>query len=205
MTRKVTNLEILFAVLTVASCLTGSKMVELHIFNNTIYTPASAFCFVSTFLVSNIVAHIAGSDEANKCIKQGVFSQIIATVLFFLVGLLPAQNLEVQSAYQRILGTSWILALASITAFVIAQKAQILVFSAVKAKLKPAVSSFISMLASQALDTIIFSLIAFGVGQKMLLTPDGLSMLAHICLTQYVIKVAVCGIASPLFVVGSKN
>jgi len=191
-------IETIFAVLTVAACLTGSKMVDIAIGNSHVYTPASAFCFILTFFLSNVISHLAGEAEAKACIARGLISQIIATALFFLVGLLPAQYSEVQESYMQILGTSWILVVASLSAFVISQSLQVTLFELMKAKLSVGLSNFFSVLVSQIFDTSIFTVIAFGLGQKMLFNSAGLSMLVHIFVTQYAIKMIVSIAFSPL-------
>lgn len=196
--RKVIQLEVLFAVLTVASCLTGSKMVDIHISNQHFYTPASAFCFIITFFLSNVVSHLAGQEEAERCIKQGAVAQVIATVLFFLVGLLPAQYTNVQDAYMKILGTSWILVVASLIAFIVSQFVQVSIFEMLRKAIKLG-ANLISVLVSQIIDTGIFTFIAFGLGQGMMFSRVGNKLLIHVFLTQYLIKVIVSTLISPLF------
>ena len=177
-------LQSIFVVLTAACCLTGSKMVQIGSF----IVPASAFCFVFTYILSNVIAHIDKSYVAKQFIRNAMIGQVVAAILFFLVGLLPAQDPGNQEAYSEILGQSWILVLASLVAFYLAQNCQINIFTVLKKKMKLSKASYFSMIVSQCVDTLVFTVIAFGVGHKYFWSIKGVATFLQICFTQYLVK-----------------
>ena len=199
--RSLSLIETIFAVLSVSVCLTGSKIVQISISDTLSFaTPASAFCFVLTFFFSSLITHIAGPSEATKCVKNGAIGQIASSILFFLVGLMPAQNIEIQRSYSLILGSSWILVAASLTAFIVSQKVQIKLFDLLNSKTaQPGRSVLVSMLLSQIVDTLLFTVIAFGLGQSMLFSIEGLKLILNMFTTQYLVKIFVSILFSPVF------
>lgn len=197
--KHLTTIEMLYVVLLISGSLVGSKIIQLGSDKSAIYIPASIFCFAFISFLSNLILCVASKEEASLNVRRGILSQLVATVIFVLVGFLPAEDATHQEAYMRILGTNWVLVAASIAAFAISQFAQLKVFAGLRRRIKLRWANIISIIFAQLLDTIIYTTIAFGLGQKYLSSPEGVAMLIHIVITQCIAKWIVSAILSFVF------
>ena len=193
--RKLIMLEVLFAVLMVVSNVVNEKVIIL----GSVLLPGSAFIYVITFFISNLITEWYGKDEALICLKQGIVCNIVATSIYILVRYLPAQDLEIQNAFVLLLGTNWVFVAADITACVISQYSQITIFSKLRNYVSGQFGNILSMSLSQLIDTFIFLGIAFGLGFSWAFTPEGRTMFLNMFLTQYAVKLAVAGVLTVVF------
>lgn len=192
--RKLILLEILFAVLMVVSNVVNKKVLDIH----SILLPGSAFIYIITFFISNVISESWGEDEAKICLVQGIACNVIATIVYILVRFLPAQNSIVQEAYVILLGTNWVFVAADVTACIIAQLSQIFVFNRLREIVKGSTGNLVSMLLSQIIDTAIFLGIGYGLGLMWLADSVGRVMLFNMFVSQYIIKVAIALILTGL-------
>jgi len=197
--KHLTTIEMIYTVLLISASLVGSKIVQIGSNTFTIYIPASVFCFAFISFLSNLILCLASKEEASLNVKRGILSQLIATAIFVLIGFLPAQDLVHQDAYVRILGTNWILVVAGITAFAVSQFVQLKIFAGLQQKLKMRWANIISIVIAQFVDTVLYTIIAFGLGQKYLFSSEGVIMLIHIVITQCIAKWIISAILSLVF------
>lgn len=193
--RKLILLEILFAVLMVVSNVVNQKVLNI----NSILLPGSAFIYVITFFISNVISEGWGKDEAKICLFQGIGCNIIATVMYIIVRIIPAQDPNMQQAFVTLLGMNWIFVVADITACVISQFSQIVVFNKLREVVRGSVGNMLSMLMSQFIDTLIFLGIAFGIGSAWLFNPEGRMMFLNMFTSQYIIKIIIAFALTALF------
>lgn len=191
--RKLTILEMLFAVLVVVSNVISPKVLEF----GQIILPGSAFTYIFTFFISNIISENYGAEESKACVKQGIAAQALATAFFILVRHLPAQDPQFQNSYVDLLGKNWIFVIADLTACITAHFTQIVVFNRIRSALNGSLGNIISMIASQFLDTLIFLTIAYGIGFTWITTNR--PMLLNMFISQYIVKIVIALILTPLF------
>lgn len=204
-------LFVTFSVTVVVSNIISAKILwtPFNLFNIPVVLPGSAFVYLITFMISGIVNQLWGQDTAKQCVKFGLISQILALTLFFLTGLLPANDYQFQNAYQMVLGKNFIFVVSDIVAGFTAQFGHVFIFPLLK-KLNAnksnsrlnknhGLTNCISILISQVFDTAIFMLCAFGVGLGYLFSRFGRLSLLTMFLGQYIIKIVVCLLSIPVF------
>lgn len=191
--RKLIILETLFAVLVVISNVVSPKVLQF----SSIILPGSAFTYIFTFFISNIISEDYGSEESKKCVKQGIVAQALATFFFILIRWLPAQDIAMQGAYIVILGKNWVFVTADLIACIISQFTQIIVFNKIRSKLNKTAGNILSMFLSQFLDTFVFLGIAYGIGFGWIFSNK--LMLSTMFLCQYVVKILIALALTPTF------
>lgn len=176
--------------LLVANVVAG-KVVQLSIFQ----VPAAVVAYGITFLCTDIIGELWGKDEANKTVRRGFYLQIVTLALIFLaIQLKPASfMIEYNDSFKLIFGQSARMILASMTAYLISQANDVLIFHKIKqstgTKMKW-LRNNISTLLSQAIDTAIFITIAFyGV------VPN----LGWMIVSQYIVKAIIALLDTPFF------
>lgn len=160
----------------------------------------AVFSFPIVFLMTDVIGEVYGKRIA----KLFVFAGFISTALFiaysFLSLAMPwSQSGEwVRTGYNQVFGISIRIAVASLTAFLIAEYQDVLSFFFFREKLRVKhfwLRSFLSNLWSQLLDTVIFMVIAFaGVYST--------KTLISIIITWWLYKVAMGAFYTPLSYIG---
>lgn len=193
----------LFSVLVVVSNILSGRVIEtpFTLFNNKILLPGSAFVYLLTFMTSGLVNELYGQIEAKKCVKFGLINQLLALFLFFTTGLLPANDVEFQKAYQTVLGTNFVFVFADVVSGFTAQFLNVFLFPLIKKKQikNKGLANCISILASQLFDTAVFLTASFGLGLGYLFSESGRVSLLTMIVGQYVIKIVVCVLSIPVF------
>lgn len=201
------NLVALLVTAAITSNVVAGKVLEFSILNSRIVLPGSAFSYVFTFFISSLITELFGKEEAVKAVKTSLICQFISFVIIAVTEQLPSSSEEMQTAYSMILGSTWALVTANFVAVASSQILNVNLFSKIKEKAKSkglsrslnCVWSFISILISQIVDTVLFYGIAFGVGYKYLWTQSLREDLLLMMLGQYVIKVILSLVSIPLF------
>lgn len=157
--------------------------------------PAAILIFPISYIVGDVLTEVYGYKQARKVIWLGFFCNLIAVVAIWLGLILPAASFwDGQEAYNRILGYTPRLLLASFIAYLVGEFAN----SFILAKMKIATNgrwlwmrTIGSTLVGQGLDSIVFiSLAFFGM------MPLGALLIT--ILTQWLVKSAYEAIATPL-------
>lgn len=151
--------------------------------------------FPLSYIFGDILTEVYGYARTRQVIWTGFAMIILASVVFYVVGLLPAApDWGGQASYDQILGVVPRIVLGSVTAFFVGEFSN----SYVLAKLKVFMSgrhlwirTISSTLVGEALDTSIFVLVAFaGVLDNSLLWP--------IIISNYIFKVGVEVMCTPV-------
>ena len=162
--------------------------------------------YASSFLVTNILTELYGKTEAKKAVLFGFFTLVVMVLLMNLAMLFApissdSYSVGIDKSIKDIFGLMPRIALASLTAFLVSQWHDIWAFKFWKKKY-PArrflwLRNNFSTLASQLLDTAIFTMIAFyGVME--------FHILIEIIFTTYILKgiVGICD--TPFFYIATR-
>lgn len=196
---KIDKKEMLTAVF--VSCLVLSNILSVKLIGvGAFVVPSGIVCYSITFLISDVIGEIYGKQQAKKTVVYGLICQVICSILIVLAVALPSQNSEVGKAMDEMLKFNVWFTTAGLTAYVISQTADVVVFHGIREKLikKGAKHRWIwnnvSTFASQAIDTVVFAVIAFGIG--MGLKPV---TLLQMMATQFAVKCLIAIIDTPIF------
>ena len=171
--------------------ITAVKLV--HVFGLTV--PAAIIIFPISYIAGDVLTEDNGYRQARLVIWLGFFCNLIAVVAIWLGQVLPAASFwDGQAAYQRILGYTPRLLIASFLAYLVGEFAN----SFVLAKMKIATRgrwlwtrTIGSTLVGQALDSLVFITLAF-------IGTIPLAGLISAIVTQWLAKSAYEAAATPL-------
>jgi len=173
-----------------------SNIISVKLFNlgSLAILPAAAIVYVFTYPITDIIGEVYGKDAARKTVNAGFLTQLIVSIFVFIsIQLPPAPFFEFQNQFEIILGGSFRVMIASLTAYFISQNLDVVIFHKLKDKhgsKKLWLRNNTSTMLSQLIDTIVFITIAFyGVMP--------ISALIGLVITQYVFKFLVSIIDTP--------
>lgn len=197
-------LTVLFVVSLIISNVVTGKLVAtgLHFSNYEMVLPGAMVCYALTFLMTDVIGEIWGKQQANECVKIGFISQLTALLLIQLTKYLPAYNVDMQNAYNMVLGQGWLYVLASLLAYYTAQSWDVWIFHKIRNKFNGNpnlrwIWNNLSTITSQFIDTMIFITIAFGLGLGWLF--NNIEMLGLMIIGQYLFKAGLAILDTPFF------
>ena len=160
----------------------------------------AVFSFPVVFLMTDVVGEVYGKKVAKMFVFAGFVSTALFIVYSFLALAMPwsADGEWARAGYNTIFGISVRIAIASLTAFLIAEYQDVLSFFFFRKKWGEKLfwlRSLLSNLWSQLLDTVIFMVIAFA-GVYPVRT------LVSIVITWWLYKVAMGALYTPLSYLG---
>jgi uncharacterized integral membrane protein (TIGR00697 family) len=188
---KLSLLQALFVSGLVVSNIIAAKIVVIW----KLVVPAGIIVYPATFLLTDIIGELYGREEANRTVWYGFVATLFAMLIIYAGMLLPAAPFmeEQQSAYEALLGPNRRIVAASLLAYLCSQKHDVWAFHFWKGLTGGRykwLRNNLSTMASQLIDTIIFIGIAFwGV----------VPHLGEMILGQYLLKVLICLLDTPLF------
>lgn len=185
----------IFAILFVTTLLV-SNIVSVKIVSVGWLTfDAGTVLFPLAYIVGDIITEVYGYRRTRRLIYNGVAALALMTLTFWVVQLLPADGSWTgQAAFESTLGVVWRLAIGSVTALFVGEIMNAYVMGRMKVASRGRglwrrmVSS---SLAGNALDTVIFSTIAFAGTIPM-------TSFWQLIVTVFLIKMAVEIMVSPL-------
>lgn len=185
----------IFAVLFVTTLLV-SNIVSVKIVSVGWLTfDAGTVLFPLAYIVGDIITEVYGYRRMRRLIYSGVAALMLMTLTFWVVQLLPADSSWAgQAAFESTLGVVWRLAIGSVVALFVGEIMNAYVMGRMKVASRGRglwrrmVSS---SLAGNALDTVIFSTIAFAGTMSM-------TSFWQLIVTVFLIKMAVEIMVSPL-------
>ncbi len=158
-----------------------------------------------TFLITDIVSEVYGREVSQKLVYMGMIV-IFLTMLItkFFIYLSPNQRYTFNTEYAQIFGSSLRMMLASLLAFGLSQLNDVFVFHYLKKKSRGEklwLRNNVSTIISQAIDTIVFMLVAFwGISPKF----DLYFVLIGLGLPYYLFKVLFALLDTPFVYLGVK-
>lgn len=198
-----------FVVALVVSNIIAAKTVStgMVIFGTNVIVPCAVICYFLTFLMTDVVGEVWGKEQAQQIVKWGFACQVIACALVALAQFLPASSQEMQTAYDMLLGQNIVFVIASLFAYLASQTCDVLIFHGLRSRFIEKdkgvkwrwVWNNVSTMTSQAIDTVIYITIAFGLGMGWVGDPSMVSVLLAMMLGQYLCKVVLAALDTPVF------
>ena len=198
------RLSFLFAIfisLLIIMNLMGGKITTLF----GVSVSVAIFLVPLTFLITDIVSEVYGREVSQKLVYMGMIV-IFLTMLItkFFIYLSPNQRYTFNTEYAQIFGSSLRMMLASLLAFGLSQLNDVFVFHYLKKKSRGEklwLRNNVSTIISQAIDTIVFMLVAFwGISPKF----DLYFVLIGLGLPYYLFKVLFALLDTPFVYLGVK-
>ena len=154
-------LSMIFAVLILVANITAVKIIAI----GSESIDAGIIAYPLTFLISDVISEIYGRKTATKIIWLGFAVNVMMVVMIFIAGKIPAAPFWIdQTAYDTIVGSVPRIVIASMVAFLVSQNHDVLAFDMWK-KITGGKYLWLrnnaSTSVSQAIDTVIFVLLAF--------------------------------------------
>ncbi len=157
--------------------------------------PAAIIVFPVSYIIGDVLTEVYGFRQARRVIWLGFACNLLAVVVIWLAGVLPAAGFwDGQPAFERILGQAPRILVASFAAYLVGEFAN----SAVLARMKVATGGrFLwartigSTVVGQGLDSAVFMTVAFAG----IIPAEGL---VAAVVTQWLVKTAYEAAATPL-------
>ncbi len=187
-----------FAVCLVVSNIASTKVATLDLgFWKPIFD-GGTFLFPITYIFGDVLTEVYGYKNARRVIWFGLFSSLFSSLIFAAVGILPTHDSSfTKGAFETVLGFVPQIVLASLIAFFFGEFLNSFVLAKLKIATKGkffAARAIGSTLVGQAADTLIFSVVAFGIGASAV--PS--EVLWSIILTNYLYKVGLEVLLTPV-------
>ncbi|MCL2521684.1 MAG: queuosine precursor transporter [Erysipelotrichales bacterium] len=201
--RNLMLLSIVFIVSLIIANVTAPKLMDLpfRIFTEYRATVSVAiFMYAMTFLVADIVGEIWDKKTAQRLILYGFFAQVFASILILIGFVIPASEAFAhrQDAYRELLGMNWLIVTGSLTAYLVSKWTDVHIFFYIRAKTNTKhkwLRNNVSTILSQFIDTVIFSVIGFGLSNIV-----GFNIvLLDIIVASFLVKVIVTITETPFF------
>ena len=148
------------------TCLISSNIIAVKLVNIFGFVlPAAIILFPISYILGDVLTEVYGYHQARRVIWLGFFCNLVAVITIWIGQILPAASFwNGQTAYERILGYTPRILLASFLAYLIGEFAN----SFVLAKMKIATQgrwlwarTIGSTLVGQGLDSLVFMTLAF--------------------------------------------
>jgi uncharacterized integral membrane protein (TIGR00697 family) len=209
------TLAALFVTALVVAQLTAAKLVSLPlpatlpVVGDALVVPGAAFAYALTFFASDCYAELYGTAAARVVVNVGFVMNLVLLALVWATILAPvAPTAAVGAAeFRTVLGAGTNVVAGSLLAYVLSQNWDVLVLHRLRT-LTGGDHLWLRNLAStgtsQALDTVVFVGVAFGVAPALLgvgaaLSPD---VLVQLAVGQYLLKLGIAVLDTP-FVYGA--
>ncbi len=189
-------ITVIFCVLVVVSNVISGKLINMP-FSGGINITAGLLTYPATFLISDLVTEIYGAAKAKLMIYIAFGMSLMSYAIIQAVLLLPGANGANHVAFQATLGLNGLIVFASLTAFALAQIADVHLYARIK---RWTGDRFLwlrnngSILISQVVDTIAVNMIYFywGLGMEW-------AVVWQIMMFSYAYKAAFSVINTPIF------
>lgn len=207
------NLYLLYALfsglLITANCI-ASKVWDTGIpfMGGTITLTIGVISYPFTFLITDIIGELWGKKEAGYAVKAGFIAQVVSTGLIIAARYFTPVSPEVQDAYVTLLGQQWVFVVASLTAYLASQSCDVVLFHKIRDTYIKKHGSVrggkwlwnnAATITSQLIDSIVYAMIAFGLGFGWLFDAAMRPALFGMILGQWLFKVIVALCDTPFF------
>jgi len=191
------------AVLIVSNIASSAKIVDTGItfFSIPLTFDGGTLLFPFVYILGDVLTEVYGVKVAKRVIWTGFAAMALTTLVFFVLGVLPAESNWAadagKNAYNAILGGMSYggIVLASLSAYLVGEFSNAVVLSKLKVKMKGRklwVRTIGSSLVGQFLDTIIFVTIASLTGVF------GWEIFLSLVITNYILKCGIEALMTPL-------
>ncbi|MCX8109692.1 MAG: queuosine precursor transporter [Syntrophorhabdaceae bacterium] len=148
------------------TCIITSNIISVKLINVFgIILPAGVIIFPVSYIISDILTEVYGYSKSRRIIWLGFLCNLMLTVFIWLSGIIkPAQFWDGQAAYERILGFTPRLLMASFIAYLVGEFANAYVLARMKMATKGRwlwSRTIGSTLVGQGLDSLVFITLSF--------------------------------------------
>lgn len=208
--KKLVFYGMLFGTALITANVVTAKTVQTGIpfFGSTITVAGAILCYALTFLFTDVIGETVGKDGAKTVVKYGFVAQLVSSLLILITRYLPAVDPAMQTAYVELLGLNWVFFIGSMAGYLVSQTWDVYVFHRIRQRFAGTSENWrshrwvwnnASTMTSQLFDTIIFITIAFGFGFGWLFDPSMLPAFFGLMVGQYLIKVVIAALDTPVF------
>ncbi|SDX76147.1 queuosine precursor transporter [Halobellus clavatus] len=198
----------LFVTALTTAQLTASKLlafglpVEVPVTGATIILPGAALAYALTFFASDCYSELYGRRAAQVMVNVGFVMNFVLLALVWSTILAPAANPESASQYRAVLAPGTNIVIGSLLAYVVSQNWDVLVFHRIRDATGESMlwlRNIASTATSQAIDTVIFVVVAFYVAPRVLGfgDPFSVSVVLSLIVGQYLLKLLIALIDTP--------
>jgi len=184
-------ISVFFVSVLLISNIASSKIVDLHWFT----FDGGTLLFPLSYIFGDILTEVYGYKKSRQVIWLGFFAAIIMSLVLIIVGKLPsAADWENQAAYDKILGLTPRIVVASLIAYFCGEFSNSFILAKMKIATKGRwlwTRTIGSTIVGEFFDSLIFVLIAFG---GLLSTP----LLITVIFSNYIFKTLVEILFTPL-------
>ena len=199
-------IHVIFVISIVVANIVGCKVIDtgLTLGDIPLSLSGGAITYAFTFLCTDIIGEVWGKKEAKNAVKYGFIGQLFAIALIVLTQYTPTNDVPMQEAYEKLLGQSPMFVLGSLCAYACSQTWDVWVFHKVRDYFHAKASlrwiwNNLSTATSQIIDTVIYALVAFGIGMGWLWDKEKISLLIGIMIGQYLLKLGLALLDTPFF------
>jgi uncharacterized integral membrane protein (TIGR00697 family) len=188
--------------------LMGAKTFPLaKIFGYQLNASVAILVLPLIFTVNDVIAEVFGKDRARSVVRSGLLMVVFLLAFSVIATMLPPsmRYKASEAAYDQIFGQSIRIAAASLTAFTLAEFADIFIFSAMRktfGKSKLWLRNNASNFISEFIDTCVFIFLAFYAVNKSF--GANVPFLFSIILPYWLLKCFMSILETPLVYVGVK-
>lgn len=185
--------EIIMAVFVTALVISNVIATRLVVIFGLI-TPGAFALYAVTFLMTDLMSELYGLRDARRLVLVGFLCSLLSLVAITLTGAIAAPPFaQAQAdAYRVLLGSTWRIILGSMVAYYASQSWDVWIFNKIGRRTgtkRKWLRNNLSTMSSQAIDTVLFVVIAFA----------GNGHVVEMLVAQYVLKLAVAAIDTPIF------
>lgn len=189
--RHIDTVTALFVAVLLISNVASTKIVDLWFFT----FDGGTLLFPLSYIFGDILTEVYGYGRSRKVIWLGFASALLMSLVFILVGKMPsARGWENQEAYEKILGLTPRIVLASLVAYFSGEFSNSFVLAKMKILTRGRhlwMRTIGSTLVGELVDTLLFVMIAFGGTLSA-------GLLWTVVVSNYVFKTAVEALFTPL-------
>ena len=186
--------------------LTAVKILELSPLNLgiSVMVPAGVLAYAITFFASDCYAELYGKKAARTVVSIAFTMNIVMLVLIWISINAPGSEAGVSpELFATVLGPSANVVIASLTAYLISQNLDILIFDTIREKTNGSklwLRNIGSTTISQLVDTILFITLTFSILPSIVGIGIGLplSVIVQLILGQYLVKLLIALADTPL-------
>lgn len=163
------NLMILYmvfaALLVCSNCIAAKQIPIGKWFGVDIAITVGVICYPITFLITDVIGEIWGKKEAKQAVIGGFIGQIIAVLLIVVANLINGNDPTMNSMFNSVLGSNWILTIGSLTACLLSQSWDVYIFHKIRdnyikkhgsTKRGKWIWNNASTISSQLIDSVVF-------------------------------------------------
>lgn len=204
----VTLIAVFITSLTAANFLAAKIALLGEIAGISLLVPAGVVAYAITFTSTDIITEVYGKGPATKVVRAGFISQLLIIFYAWTAIQLPTAPFmqDMTDVYNRLVASPPNIVFASLVAYIVSQHHDVWAFHFWRQKTGGKwlwLRNNLSTIVSQAIDTVIFITLAFGILPTIVGgTSIPWELIPNTILGQYIIKVLIAILDTPFVYLG---